>query len=280
MAFDLLYGPKIEGADYVVSLRSLVLDIEVVETIHALMQDGLNEQDEKWEAQQRELAEQRGLALSELSGGPMRPATRFPVEVRLHDPVGLGLGRVIPLESVQGRLKADRERLALSGGGVNILFFRGRRPYVMVDGTLDRFDASFPIAQARAQEIADLLSRNGSSRLRLYNWHAYLPALGGMIAVGSLLWMLASSDVTAAQAVFATVMAVGVLIGGVAWSGALLKAYPESHPGIRFREASRADARVQLARVKASALVTVIAAPAGAILTLIVQAVAGVGPFA
>lgn len=279
MAFDWLFGPARTEHVSLIELRSLVLDIEIVETIHGLLVELVEKLDALWEEDAARAAAVDPDAVAGPYTSSTKPSSLVPAEVRLYDYVRLGEGRQISIESVAGRLKADRERLGLTGGGVTVLFARDRRPHIAWDAQAPWTQAS-SLGSECAREIADLLIRNGRPRPRLRNWRAYLPVMGGLATFAAWVWLAIAGESPAPLVVFSGLVAVLVLLGSFAWATQRRMVQAGSHPGIRFREASRADLRVQLARVKANILVGSLSTLLGVVLTLLIQGVVGAGPLA
>ena len=172
MASDWLFGPAQVDMNGLISTRSLVLDIEVVETIHSMLLNLVAEQDRVWESEVAATAAAAGLAVGEAAPARPRPSDIYPVSLRLHDFEALGAGRAISIETAREQLPADRARMGLEGGGVSILFRQGQQPYVQMPVWADGTDMDGMRAAAVGREIAAFLLRNGRPRLRLYNWRA------------------------------------------------------------------------------------------------------------
>lgn len=263
MAFDFFLGPRVvESPSGFFNIRPNVYDIDVVSEIMAILEH-------RYEQQLLE-DQASSAATADGSSQPASPVAQQP-QILVVDMTMNGRDRPIEVNALQGLGPSEREKLMITSSVALVHLGRGRQTSVQSMGDSERGTTAL---------VADLLVATGRPRIPLRRSLPFWPAVGAAVLLAFWVWTVTTVKLEPAVFALSLGMVLGLTIGAVAFGRSLKLKHSFYVLGARFREASLADRRSQMARAWANVLVASIAGPLGALVVLIIQAAFGVGPFA
>ena len=263
MAFDFLLGPRaVENPSGFFNIRSNVYDIDVVAEIMAILEHRYEQQLQEDQASRAAAADQSSRSADRVAAKP---------QIVVVDVTLSGRDRPIAVDALQGLVPSEREKLMVTSSVALVHFGRGRQTFVQSMADAER---------GTTKLVADLLVAAGRPRLPLRRSPPFWPAVGAVMLLAFWVWTVTTVKLEPAVFALSLGMVLGLTIGAVAFGRSLMLKHSYYVLGARFREASLADRRSQMARAWANVLVASIAGPLGALAILIIQAAFGVGPFA
>jgi hypothetical protein len=244
------------------NIRSNVYDIDVVAEIMSVLEH-------RYEQQLQE--DQVTQAVSgTASSQPSSRVTSRP-QIWVADATLNQRDRPVSVEALQALLPSQREKLMITSSVALVQLQRGRQTSAQ---SMDDQE------QGTTRDVANLLDAAGRARFPLRRSLPFWPAAGAAVLLAFWVWAVTTVKMEPALLALSLGMVLGLTVGAAAYGRALVPKHSYYILGARFREASLADRRSQMARAWANVLVASIAGPLGALAILVIQAAFGLGPFA
>lgn len=241
-------------------LQPRVYDIDIVHTVHRMLLTQATRDLELFEAASTEAGEGASGAPPERSREHYE--ARMP-SVRLSEMLASSPSEPVALEQVNGLLPFDRGRIVVSGAGITVLFNRSVRPWVYSDGEVNH---------ELVEEVVRKLRSSGRRRPQRYALLSFLPIAAAIAITAAGIWALVDANASAATSTF-----VGCILAaawaGAGWISVRVSSAREDirHQGFfimghRFREGSLSGVRDRIQNARATAIVSLVTIPVGAVI--------------
>lgn len=268
MTMAWLFGDEIDRAPGTHQIQPRVYDIDIVHTVYRMMLGRAEKDLAEYEASPAWQERSEEEEWSDVRRRHVELEDGLP-KVYLSDMDAAGPAREeISIDAVRGLESHDRKRLQIQGAGLQVVFHHRFPPYVSNVGSAANHDLT--------RSILALMKNSGRRRPQRYSLIAALPIIPASILTALGVWTLVDTKAPASLATFVIALLVILWVPAIWASWRVNKEGRQSvragvqKPyltlGHRFREGNLSDVRDRITNARATAMISLVTVPVGAVI--------------